>query len=233
MPLHGVHLLLCRPATGSQDPASLQPWVYSPCIAMEADSVCCLKLSWLLIFLTTNDPLSCSIEPLGPMLGSMPMYHTYKCCTCGRLDPPVIAVCQDYQLVLEWKAEKSLILKPMLFDDFFFDTMIGHCKIEHVSFVHPQYLTEGLLHRLTIKEPSSDACVQYRRCSLPVRERQINYMHLGNPSGSDFWKRRTKLAADAAEVRVLVYLGIRRPVRRRHHLAKLVGCRKGFCSKLK
>ena len=43
MPLDGVHLPLCRPATGVQDPASLQPWVYSPCIAMEAGSACCLK----------------------------------------------------------------------------------------------------------------------------------------------------------------------------------------------
>ena len=43
----------------------------------------------------------------------------------------------------------------------------------------------------------------------------------------------TKLAADAAEVRALVYLGIRRrPVRRRHHLAKLVDYRKAYCSRL-
>ncbi len=118
------------------------------------------------------------------MVGPMPMYHMCTCRICGRLDTPVIAVCQNYQLVLEWQAEESLVLKPMLFDNFFFDTVIGHCKIGNVSFVHPQYLTEGLAHRLTIKEPSSDACVQYRRCSLPVRERQINYMHLRNSSGS-------------------------------------------------
>ena len=42
----------------------------------------------------------------------------------------------------------------------------------------------------------------------------------------------TKLAADAAEVRALVYLGIGRPVRRRHHLTNLVDYCKGFCSKL-
>ena len=82
--------------------------------------------------------LRCSIEPCGPMLG-MPMYHVYILChNCGRLGTPVIAVCQDYQLVLEWKAEESLVLKPMLLNDFFLDSMIGHCKAGYVSFVHPQ-----------------------------------------------------------------------------------------------
>lgn len=43
----------------------------------------------------------------------------------------------------------------------------------------------------------------------------------------------TKLAADAAEVRALVYLGILcRLVRRRNHLAKLVDYRKAYCSRL-
>ncbi len=71
------------------------------------------------------------------MLGPILMCHMYTCRICGRLDSPVIVVCQNYQLVLEWKAEKSLILKPMLFDYFFLDTMIGHCKVENVRFVHP------------------------------------------------------------------------------------------------
>lgn len=66
----------------------------------------------------------------------MQMYHMYTCHNCGRLDTPVIAVCQNYQLVFEWKAEESLVLKPMLLDDFFLDTMIRHCKIGHVSFEH-------------------------------------------------------------------------------------------------
>jgi len=68
----------------------------------------------------------------------MPRYHMCTCHSCGRLDTPVIAVCQNNQLVLEWKAEESLVLKPMLLNDFFLDAMIGHCKPGHVSFAHPQ-----------------------------------------------------------------------------------------------
>ena len=41
---YGRHLLLCHPVTGAQGPASLQPWVCSPCSALFSSDIASYKV---------------------------------------------------------------------------------------------------------------------------------------------------------------------------------------------
>ncbi len=95
---------------------------------------------------------------------------------CGCIIPAV-AICQYEQLVFEWQVEESPVLLPLIFNDMWFYAVIGNCDaaVDEVLFVRLPFRASCAL---TVKEASSHASMQNRRCSPFVRRRYINDMHL-------------------------------------------------------
>ena len=95
---------------------------------------------------------------------------------CGCIIPAV-AICQYEQLVFEWQVEESPILLPLILNDMWFNAVTGNCDaaVAEVLFVRLPFRASCAL---TVKETSSHASLQNRRCSPFVRGRYIDDMHL-------------------------------------------------------